>query len=495
MKALWQVNGGVFHRDVSAREAQAARHSVEHLLHLQRLQRSVLREAALARTRLDAATAFSAELRDAAYLPPTSAARSWLWQCKSAIDAARRATDEAVLLLKGLLAAETSHGAHGCLPAALAAAGHAATALRDAEALLLSKCFAQTVPGLGAVDEQTFPRLVLPAMLDTLSAAFETATAHRAALQSVVQEADEVPGWSSMMAALAAFCQLQATHTAQLDAWSAVTRTDTAPAPFVAEVDELFSQVLLWAQAVHGTTTADAGDVGGGDAASTIAEWMGLLEKQLAVTRLHDVGGRFDRLCDRLACMSDAADAGASGAAAVLSLSSPPFALVSAATARLAADYVSLHKSTAKLCGTLAGTFCSLARDGFCAPPPESEQGADKGGELQDDKAGTGIGEGEGKKDVSDEIEDEAQVLGMEDLQKNDAGPDAAPDDPAHGLEIGADFEGEMHELEHDPEGDDNPPETEADQLDKQVRTSPFTFWSHWSATTAVMIFDSLSIL
>jgi hypothetical protein len=49
-----------------------------------------------------------------------------------------------------------------------------------------------------------------------------------------------------------------------------------------------------------------------------------------------------------------------------------------------------------------------------------------------------------------------------------------APDDPANGLEIGADFEGEMHELEHDPEGDDDePPETEADQLDKQVRFVP----------------------
>lgn len=443
---------------------------------MQRLQRATLREAAVARSRLNTATAFSAELRNAEYLPPAAASRSWMWQCKYAVDAACCAADETVLTLKGLLATETSHSARGCLPAALAAAVHAATALRDAKTLLLSKCFTERLPGssvgLRLVDAQLFPRLVVPSMLNTLTVAFETAAAQRATLQSIAQEVDDVPGWSSMLAALEALSNLHAAHIAQLDAWSAVSRTDAAPESFVAEVDELLAEVLLWAQAVHSPTV----DVEREDSASTIAEWMALLEKQLGVTRLHDIGDRFERLCDRLASMSDAADTGVSGAAAALCLSSPPFALVSAAAARLAADYVSLHKSTAKLCGTLASTFCSLARDGFCTPPPETEQGADKGGELQDDKAGTGIGEGEGKKDVSNEIEDEAQVLGMEDMQKNGAAPDVAPDDPAHGLEIGADFEGEMHELEHDPEGDDDdPPETEADQLDKQVRTRSFT--------------------
>lgn len=463
---------------MSAREAQAARHSVDHLLHLQRLQRTTLRETAVARSRIDAAMAFSAELRDAAYLPPASAARAWLWRCKAAVDTACCAAGEVTLMLKGLLAAETSQSAHGCLPAALAALVQADAALRDAQALLLSKCFTQRLPGLSTgvsvVDAQSFPRLVVPAMLDALTAALDAAAVHRAALQSAVPEPDGVPGWSSVLSALDALCSLQATHTVQLDAWAAASSAAPAPSPFVAEVDKLLSEVLLWAQAVHSSAAAD---VGCGDSAledrTKIPEWMALLEKQLGVTRLHAIGGRFEQLCDQLASMSDAGDAGIPGAAAVLRLSSPPFALVSAAAARLAADYISLHKSTAKLCGTLASTFCSLARDGFCAPP-QTEEGADTGGELQDDKAGTGIGEGEGKKDVSDEIEDEAQVLGMEDLQKNDAAPDVAPDDPANGLEIGADFEGEMHELEHDPEGDDDePPETEADQLDKQVRLVP----------------------
>ena len=479
VQALWQVNGGVFHRDVSAREAQTARHSVDHMLHLQRLQRATLREAAVARSRIDAATAFAAELRDVAYLPPSSAARAWLWQCKDAVDAACCAAGDAALMLKGLLAVESTQSALGSLPAAVAAAEHSTAALRDVQALLLQKCFTQSVPGLSTgvsvVDAQTFPRLVVPSMLDALTIALDTADAQRTALQSAVPEPSGLPGWSSLLTAVETLCKLQTTHTAHLSVWSSASSISIAPTPFVAEVDKLLSDVLLWAQAVHSAAAVGAGsDDAAFEGRTKITEWMDLLDKQLGVARLRGIGDRFEQLCDLLASLSDAGDGSLLCAAAALSLSSPPFALVSAAAARLVADYISLHKSTAKLCGTLASTFCSLARDGFCAPPPEGEQGADTGGELQDDKAGTGIGEGEGKKDVSDEIEDEAQVLGMEDLQKNDAAAEAPPDDAAHGLEIGADFEGEMHELERDPDGDDDePPETEADQLDKQVRARP----------------------
>ena len=467
------MNGGVFHRDVSAREALAARHSVDHLLHLQRLQRAVIREAAVARSRVEAATAFTAELRDAVYMPPASAARSWLWQCKSAVDAACCAAGDATLMLKGLIAVETSSDALGCLPASLAAVSHAAAAMHDVQARLASECFTQKLPGLssgdGVVDPHVFPRLVLPSMLDILTAAFEAADAHRTALQSIAQ-GPELPGWTTLLATFEALCKLRATHAAQLEAWSLTSVVSVAPTPFVSEVDQLLGEVLLWAQAVH--NTVDAQEAAASEGCTKITECMGLLEKQLGLTRLHGLGERFELLCDLLASMSDAGDSGTRGAAAVLCRSSPPFALVSAAAARLAADYISLHKSTAKLCGTLSSTFCSLARDGFCAPQTDGEQGADKGGELQDDKAGTGIGEGEGKKDVSDEIEDEAQVLGMEDLKKDDASRDAAPDDPARGLEMANDFEGEKHELEHDPSGDDDPPEAEAeaDQLDKEVR-------------------------
>ena len=458
----------------------------------------MIREAAVAKSRVDAATAFAAELRDVAYLPPASAARSWLWQFKSAVDAACCAAGDAALMLKGLVAAETSSHALGGLPAALAAAAAADAAMREVQARLTSKCFTQKLPGLscgdGVVDPRASPTLVLPAMLDIPTAAFETADVHRTALLSVAQGL-ELPGWSRLLGTFEALCNLRAMHAAQLETWSSTSFASVTPLSFVSDVDLLLGEVLLWAQTVH-----NAVDVKDGPASERckITDWMSLVETQLGLTRLHSLGKRFELLCSQLASMTDAGDHGTRAAAAVLCRSSPPLALVSAAAARLAADYINLHKSTAKLCGTLSGTFCSLARDGFCAPPPDGEQGADKGGELQDDKAGTGIGEGVGKKDVSDEIEDEAQVLGLEDLQKDDPAQDAAPDNPAHGLEMAADFEGEMHELEHDPSGDDDAPEAEAeaDQLDKEVRIlSSMVANSVVPGATAVTIFDSLSIL
>ena len=402
-------------------------------------------------------------------------------------------------MLKGLVAAETSSHALGCLPASLAAAADADASMRKVQAQLTSKCFTQKLPGLSSgnavIDPHAFPTLVLPAMLDILTTAFETADVHRAALHAVAQGL-ELPGWSSLLGTFEALCKLRATHAAQLEAWSSTSLASVAPLPFVSGVDQLLGEVLLWAQAVH--NAVDAKEDSASEGCTKITDWMSLLEKQLGLTRLHGLGDRFELLCSVLAAMSDAGDVGTRGAASVLCRSSPPFALVSAAVARLAADYISLHKSTAKLCGTLSGTFCSLARDGFCAPQPDGEQGADKGGELQDEKAGTGIGEGEGKRDVTDEIEDEAQVLGLEDLRKDEPTQDAAPDNPAQGLEMAADFEGEMHELEHDNSCDDDPPETEAeaDQLDKEVRIYLTVVASSVVPdATAVMISDSLSIL
>jgi hypothetical protein len=246
------------------------------------------------------------------------------------------------------------------------------------------------------------------------------------------------------------------------------------PSPeFVSGVDKLLAEVLLWAQGVHAAAgcAAPADPTQPPPACEKIADWAELLDKQLGSARLSGIGARFLALTHDLARLTDADAPSAKAAAMTLGALAPPMALLSAAAARVAGDFVAFHKSTAKLCGTLAGVFSGLARDGFCAPPGESENAAE-GGELLDDQAGTGIGAGEGKKDVSDEIEDEAQVLGMEDMQKDDTAQ-PPPGDEAGGLEMGADFEGDMHELEHDAEEEDEkepPAETAEDQLDKQVR-------------------------
>jgi midasin len=485
-QALWQANGGIFHRDLSPREAEAARHSVEHLLHLQRQQRASLRQAAVAAAALEAASVMSVELRANVALPPASAARAWLWRAKGAVDAACVVAGEAAVLLKGFLAVECAEQQRDSLPAATAAVVAAAAALSAAQARMLQSCFTPQLSREPSVvqlpDAATHPLLVMPSMLAEVSAALSLGSAHVTALQAAVPHPDGLPGWSALLASLTVLRTLEEEHTVEAARWSstaAATHDPGLPAVFAADVDRLLAEVLIWAQGMYaaaGAPGAAAAATADPDAPSPssdkILDWISSLDKQLGSARLAGIGERFLALCRDLAVLTDAADPSAKAAAATLGALTPPLRMVSAAAARVAADYVALNKSTAKLCGTLAGVFSGLARDGFCAPLEETE-GDGAGDKLLDDQAGTGIGAGEGKKDVSDEIEDEAQVLGMEDLEKDETAAQPPPGDKSQGLEMGTDFEGEKHELEHDDEEeeDDHAPETEADQLDKEVRT------------------------
>lgn len=67
------------------------------------------------------------------------------------------------------------------------------------------------------------------------------------------------------------------------------------------------------------------------------------------------------------------------------------------------------HRNTCKLHSVLLGIFSELLQKGFCLPADEEELAGEGATEFEDSE-NCGIGEGEGRKDVSDKIEDEEQV-------------------------------------------------------------------------------------
>ena len=78
----------------------------------------------------------------------------------------------------------------------------------------------------------------------------------------------------------------------------------------------------------------------------------------------------------------------------------------------LKSPYISLNlPRSPNLSQVLLNLFHSLFSEGFCTKPDADPDG-DKGGEgsegtqLDDDVEGTGMGQGEGKKDVSDELQE-----------------------------------------------------------------------------------------
>ena len=72
-------------------------------------------------------------------------------------------------------------------------------------------------------------------------------------------------------------------------------------------------------------------------------------------------------------------------------------------------NLLAAHRATSKLLSVLLSIFTDLASRGFCIPP-EIEGGEGDGSTEFEDIEGGGIGEGEGMKDVSDQIENEDQV-------------------------------------------------------------------------------------
>jgi hypothetical protein len=129
------------------------------------------------------------------------------------------------------------------------------------------------------------------------------------------------------------------------------------------------------------------------------------------------------------------------------------------------------HKGSSKLLYVVSRLSRSLVTHGFCDDSAE-EGGNGEGGQMEDDVEGTGMGSGEGKEDVSEQIEDEEQLLGLKG-DEQDQKPDDEQKADDTGVEMDNDFEGEMFDLDKDEEQEqeeekDND-EEEEEELDREM--------------------------
>ena len=116
---------------------------------------------------------------------------------------------------------------------------------------------------------------------------------------------------------------------------------------------------------------------------------------------------------------------------------------------------------------------CSIVRricnDGFCQPPPEGEEQEDEGKESAD---GVGMGEGSGKENVSEQIEEENQVEGLQDAG-DEGNTEREKDGDDKAIEMSQDIGAELEDVEDqdeggedDESGDGSEVEDEAENLD-----------------------------
>ncbi|KAM9966569.1 hypothetical protein ACTFIR_006789 [Dictyostelium discoideum] len=126
-------------------------------------------------------------------------------------------------------------------------------------------------------------------------------------------------------------------------------------------------------------------------------------------------------------------------------------------------DSLSYHKTCCKLEYISTGVFIQLYSKGFCKPADGGDDG--EGGEggrsnFEDDVEGTGMGEGKGKKDVSDQLEDQGQIEDTNTQKKEQKDEDEDEEkeekDEDEGFDMQDDFEGEMHDIKKDENKDED---------------------------------------
>ncbi|KAI3766421.1 hypothetical protein L2E82_16478 [Cichorium intybus] len=129
-------------------------------------------------------------------------------------------------------------------------------------------------------------------------------------------------------------------------------------------------------------------------------------------------------------------------------------------------DFMVAHRTLSMVTHALAEIFASLYSQGFgCSTENQEEE---NGGDEAKDTAGTGMGEGAGVKDVSEQIEDEDQLLGTEKGEEQDA----MNDDPSKndkGIEMEQDFTADTFSVSEDSSDDDNDDDNEEPQLDSAM--------------------------
>ena len=136
-------------------------------------------------------------------------------------------------------------------------------------------------------------------------------------------------------------------------------------------------------------------------------------------------------------------------------------------TEHLFRSSIQYHCASARLTLLLARLYGTLLKKGYCGQKDE-EEGEGEGDEKGDFQEGTGMDDGEGKKDVSDEIENEDQILSAKD-QEQEEGEEKQKEEKQdeeeedNALDVTNDFAGDLEDAKkNEPEEDDEDQDDES---------------------------------
>ncbi|KAH9607417.1 hypothetical protein KSS87_007507 [Heliosperma pusillum] len=127
-------------------------------------------------------------------------------------------------------------------------------------------------------------------------------------------------------------------------------------------------------------------------------------------------------------------------------------------------DFLAVHQLVSSLTHNLAEVFACLFSEGYGTP---TEEQVDDTGDKTEDASGTGMGEGVGMKDVSDQITDENQLLGTSKEEEKEDGSEEIPSKDVNGIEMEHDIDAPALSVSEDSADENNESEEENDEDDK----------------------------
>lgn len=233
--------------------------------------------------------------------------------------------------------------------------------------------------------------------------------------------------------------------------------------------DDLISAILIVAQELKKAAEAGCAVQGDGELADgAVLHGSRTYRAVLSALRPSDVLAKLEHLNDNVRYLL-AHEAPVEAIVSLVERVKPFLSMYRELCAAHLASFFSWHKGMLKLNHVLASILKELAADGFCRPAEsDGKNGAEDAADGKTTE-GTGMAEGSGAKNVSNEIEDESQLEGLQsdvpqEKREDEEEPQDGEDDA---VEMNMDFEGDLEDRgdgekeSGDEEDDDEEPDQE----------------------------------
>ena len=475
------------HADLTSAEVGAACRTSEHLLYLSQVGRESLGRVADQISRLNGLLTLleeAAEWETEDLLPPQSSTSHRCKERQESLAALLTLLTETQELQRAAAELEPVAEARQGLVAARSSLSSAANRF-EAAAGELSYLVAQTccLPS----GQLFITSKLMVALEKSDSVLVEVASELSQQVQHVEQ-----PGWAAVVSAVQDACS---SPSSLVNNAAAVPTTAASEEELLSqlagEVEGVVQAELLWAQ---NTLEKDSQqqqldkneeeeDEEQQQQQQHLPDSLDSARKRLGLTHLTTL---VDHLMSALSCLAALADSknnnnnNVHAGVRMLTAAVPMLRVLRVAVWQATVQCLAFHRSITKLTYITAALFTGVMEEGFCVPD-SGEEGEAQEGEAQM-KEGTGLGEGDttGAKDISDELEDEDQLLGAQkkgEEEKKEEQPEAPPppegeEDTAKGVEMEDDFEGALEDVKPDAnEDDEDAPEDEGDEerLEQQM--------------------------